>query len=155
MPPAASTGARPSRASTISGHSTIEPISPVWPPASCPCATTMSTPLSTCRCACLALPASAATGTPAPCTWSMTSCVGDQLDRMLECDLDMRPGNRVQPAEHAGGALLVVGQRWHPEVGERLVDEFAMRLRDQLVDIGGRALGRDLGRHDDVGTVGQ
>ena len=65
MPPAASTGALPPRATTISGHSTIDPISPVCPPASCPCATTMSTPLSTWRCACLALPASAATGTPA------------------------------------------------------------------------------------------
>ena len=143
MPPAASTGARPSRASTISGHSTIEPISPVWPPASWPCATTMSTPLSTWRCACLALPASAATGTPAPCTWSMTSFGGEpsalaiNLIGCLSATSTCDRGHRMQPAEHARGALLVVGQRRHPEVGERLVDEIAVRLRDQLVDVGG------------------
>ena len=68
--------------------------------------------------------------------------VGDQLDRMLERHLDVRPGHRMQPAEHARGALLVVGQRRHPEVGERLVDEVAVALRDQLVDVAGRALGR-------------
>src|SRR5687767_7388698 len=37
----------------------------------------MSTPFSTCRRACSALPASAATGTPAACTCSMTSAGGE------------------------------------------------------------------------------
>ncbi len=118
MPPAASTGARPSRASTISGHSTIEPISPVWPPASCPCATTMSTPLSTWRCACLALPASAATGTPASCTWSMTSFGGEPsalainligclsatstCDRATECSQPSTPAERSSSSGSGG-----------------------------------------------------
>src|SRR5689334_13594645 len=75
MPPAASTGT--STASTISGTSTMVATSPVWPPASYPCATTMSTPFSTCRWACEALPARAATGTPAACTCSITSTGGE------------------------------------------------------------------------------
>ena len=48
-------------ASTTSGTSTIVAISPVWPPASPPWATTTSTPLSTWDLACSARPASAAT----------------------------------------------------------------------------------------------
>src|SRR5437867_10265016 len=77
IPPAASTGARSPTASTISGTSTMAPISPVCPPASYPCATTKSTPLSTCRRACSALPASAATGTPCSCACAITSTGGE------------------------------------------------------------------------------
>ncbi len=50
IPPAASTGAG-FTVSITCGHSTTELISPVWPPASVPCATTMSTPISRCFCA--------------------------------------------------------------------------------------------------------
>ncbi len=45
MPPAARTGSG-ATASTASGVSTMVAISPVWPPASYPCATTTSMPAS-------------------------------------------------------------------------------------------------------------
>ena len=141
MPPAASTGALPPSASTISGHSTIEPISPVWPPASWPCATTMSTPFSTWRCACLALPARAATGTPAACTWSMTSFGGEPralainligclsatstCDRATECSQPSTPALRSSSSGNGGT----------PRSARVLVDEVAMTLRDELVDV--------------------
>ena len=51
MPPAASTGTG-ATASTTSGTSTIVATSPVWPPASVPCATIRSTPAAACRRAC-------------------------------------------------------------------------------------------------------
>ncbi len=116
MPPAASTAASSPTASTISGTSTIVAISPVWPPASVPWAMTMSTPLSTCERACLALPASAATGTPCSCAWSMTSFGGEpsalaiSLIGCLQRDVDVRAGDRVQPAEHAVARRVAVGR---------------------------------------------
>jgi hypothetical protein len=79
--------------------------------------------------------------------------VGDQLDRMLECHLDVRASHRMQPAEHAFVALLIVGQRRNTKVGKGFGDKVAMALRDQLVDVDGRALGGHLGRHDDVDAV--
>ena len=63
------------------------------------------------------------------------SALAISLIGCLQRHLDVRPGHRMQPAEHARGALLVVGQRRHPEVGERLRDEVAVALRDQLVDV--------------------
>src|SRR5207253_551146 len=54
MPPAARTGVG-ATASTTSGTRTSVAISPVWPPASLPDATTMSTPASTWRRACSAV----------------------------------------------------------------------------------------------------
>ena len=87
------------------------------------------------------VPASAATGTPAACAWSMTSVGGEPsalaisligcfsatstCERATECS---QPSTPSLPA-------LVVGQRRHAEVGERLGDEVAVRLRDQLVDV--------------------
>ena len=49
--------------------------------------------------------------------------------------------------------LDVVGKRRHTELVERAVDEGAVLLRNQLVEIDGAALGRHLGRHDDVDAV--
>ena len=72
IPPAASTGVG-ATASTTSGTRTSVAISPVWPPASLPDAITMSTPASTWRRACSAVPMSAATSTPRSCTLSTTS----------------------------------------------------------------------------------
>jgi len=60
IPPAARTGVG-ATASTTSGMRTMVPISPVWPPASEPWATMMSTPASTWRRACSTLPQRAAT----------------------------------------------------------------------------------------------
>ncbi len=51
MPPAASTGTG-ATASTTSGTRTMVATSPVWPPASVPCATIRSTPAAACRRAC-------------------------------------------------------------------------------------------------------
>ena len=79
--------------------------------------------------------------------------VGDQFDRVLERHLDVAAGHRVQPAQHALGARLVLRQGRHAEVGEGLGDEVAVRLRDQLVDVDRRALGRHLGGHDDIDAV--
>ena len=79
--------------------------------------------------------------------------VGDQFDRVLERHLDVTAGHRVQPAQHALAARLVLRQRRHTEVGQRLGDEIAVRLRDQLVDVDRRALGGHLGGHHDVDAV--
>ncbi|COY66756.1 Uncharacterised protein [Mycobacterium tuberculosis] len=62
IPPAASTGVGDT-ASTTSGTRTMVATSPVWPPASVPCATIRSTPAAACRRACCAVPARAATST--------------------------------------------------------------------------------------------
>ena len=74
MPPAPSTGMSPT-ASTISGISTIVPISPVCPPASLPWAMITSTPALTWRSACWAAPASAPTARPSCLTRSIM-CAG-------------------------------------------------------------------------------
>ena len=63
MPPAASTGTGATSLTTC-GHSTIEPTSPQWPPASPPWAMMMSTPASACLRACDGEPHSAATLRP-------------------------------------------------------------------------------------------
>ena len=68
-------------------------------------------------------------------------------------DLDVLARDRVQPAEHAVGSLRVVGQRRHPELEQRLLDEGPVLVRDELGQVLGRALGRDPGGHDDVDAV--
>ena len=73
---------------------------------------------------------------------------------MGEGDLDVRFRDRVQPAEHALVALAVFGQRRHAELEQRLVDEGPVTGRDQLAQVELAALGRDLGRHDDIDPVG-
>ena len=52
--------------------------------------------------------------------------VGDQLDRMLERHLDVRARHRMQPAEHAFVALLVVGQRRNTKIGKGFGDKVAV-----------------------------
>ncbi len=119
----------------------------------------MSTPLSTCRCACLALPASAATGTPAACAWSMTSFGGEPSAlaisligclsatstwlRATECSQPRTPSERSSSSGSGGtprsASVLATKSRW--------------RLRDQLVDVDRGALGRHLGGHHDVDAV--
>ena len=47
----------------------------------------------------------------------------------------------MQPAQHAFIALLVVRKRRNTKIGKGVGDEVAVRLRDQLVDVDGRALG--------------
>src|SRR5680860_662533 len=71
-PPAASMGVSP-RTSSTSGQSTMEPISPVWPPPSVPWAMTMSTSAALWRVAWLADPHSAATSLPFWWAFSITS----------------------------------------------------------------------------------
>ena len=63
-------------ASITCGHSTIELISPVWPPASVPCATMMSTPMFDVLLRVRGLLASAATLMPCSCAVSTMSLGG-------------------------------------------------------------------------------
>ena len=117
------------------GHNTIELISPVCPPASVPCATMMSTPISTCFCACRGLLASAATLMPR--SWRgvddvvrrRPERVHEQRGRVLERDLDLRARGRVGPAEQVMAALGALGQRRHVVLGEHLLDPVAVLLR--------------------------
>ena len=74
-PPAASTGVG-ATASMTSGHSTMLPTSPVWPPPSEPWQMTMSTPPFLWLSACLTDPASAATSRPWSWAWAITSSGG-------------------------------------------------------------------------------
>ena len=71
MPPAASTGVG-ATASTAAGTSTMPPMRPVCPPASCPCAITASTPLAAWSRACFTLPQSAMTLMPRRCASAVT-----------------------------------------------------------------------------------
>ena len=75
IPPAASTG-KGEMASMTCGHSTIEAISPQWPPPSVPWHTTKSSPASLCRSACLTDPHSAPTSRPDDWICSTTSAGG-------------------------------------------------------------------------------
>ena len=74
---------------------------------------------------------------------------------MRERDVNMRAGDRVQPAQHAFAADLLTRQRRNAEIGQGLIDEIAVRLWDQLVDVDRTAFGRHRCRHHDVDTVGQ
>jgi len=73
IPPAASTGTSGPTASTTSGMSTMVEISPQWPPASVPCATSTSTPIATWRSACALAPTNAPTSRPCSCARLTTS----------------------------------------------------------------------------------
>ena len=75
MPPAASTGTGATSLTTC-GHSTIEPTSPLCPPASPPWAMMMSTPASACLRAWLGDPHSAATLRPSAWMCSIMSLGG-------------------------------------------------------------------------------
>ncbi len=139
MPPAASTGTG-ATASTTCGTSTIVEISPVWPPASVPCATIRSAPAATCLRACSTVPTSAATGTPAARALGhhlrrrRPERAGDQPDRVLERHVD-QPGRARRghpPAElvrrgagHGAGPLT-------PYFDSRCGDEVAVPFGDGL-----------------------
>jgi hypothetical protein len=80
--------------------------------------------------------------------------VGDQLDRVPQCDVDVRAGHRVQPAQDALARRVAVSrQRWHAQLAQRVVDELAVLVRDVLAEVGGAALFRNLRRHHDVDAV--
>ena len=110
--------------------------------------------------ACLAVPASAATGTPAACACSMTSFGGEPRAlaiRLIGCSSATSTCERATECSQPSTPSLpgsVVGQRRHPEVGQGLGDEVTVGLRDQLVDVDGGALGGHLRRHHDVDAVG-
>ena len=143
MPPAPSTGMSPT-ASTISGISTIVPISPVCPPASLPWAMTTSTPALTWRSACCAAPARARHG---------AALLLDALDHVRrrraegvdeqhrpagERDLELEVGaagrerGRLAAADQPA-ASGVGGQLGHVVAIEDVVDELAVAGRDHLL----------------------
>src|SRR6476469_5360472 len=118
IPPAASTGVPwPSadNPSMISGHNTIEPISPVCPPGFVTLGdhdvdAVLDMALRVFGAACKRGHRNARLVGPVDdVRRRRAEGVGDQLDRMLECHLDVRAGHRMQPAEHAFVALLIVG----------------------------------------------
>ena len=140
MPPAARTGVSGPTASMTSGHSTTDEISPVWPPASVPWATMMSTPLSLCFSACRGLLASAATAMSCSCAVCTTSAGGgpsafdEQRHRVLERDVHLREPGGVGPAEQVV-RVAVVGQRRDVVLREHLLDEVAVLLRDHPLEL--------------------
>ena len=119
----------------------------VWPPASVPCATIMSTPWFTWRSACCTVPTSAATLHAVlvrevdDVLRRRAERVHEQLDRVRERDLDLRSRALVRPPEQAAAGVLVVGQRRHVVLGEHLLDEVLVLLRDHVVELLGHALG--------------
>ena len=167
MPPAASTGTSGPIASTTSGHSTIDEISPVWPPASVPCATMMSTPFARCFSAWRTELASAATCMPCSCA----VCDDVRGRRAERVDEQRRRGARARPragrvrwcrSSRAGGARLdVVGHRRDAVLGEDLLDEVTVLLRDHRLELAfeiagldrGTRLGRERGRHHEIDAV--
>ena len=153
-------------ASITSGHSTIELISPVWPPASVPCATMMSTPMFTCFCACCDV-ARERGDLDAVLVRGVDDVLGrraervhEQRRRVLQRDVELRARGRVGPAEQVMAALDVVGQRRHVVLGEHLLDPVAVLLGDHRLELalevrGVDALGQlHLGRHHEVDAVG-
>jgi hypothetical protein len=52
------------------------------------------------------------------------------------------------------GGLRVFGQRRHPELEQRVLDERLVLFGDELVQVLGRAFGGHPGRHDHVDAVG-
>ena len=139
MPPAASTGVS-GNASITCGHSTTELISPVWPPASVPCATTMSTPMFDVLLRVLEvarerrdLDAVLVRGVD-DVLRRRAERVHEQRRRVLERDVDLRARGRVGPAEQVVAALDVVGQRRHVVLGEHLLDPVAVLLGDHLLE---------------------
>ena len=82
MPPAATTGIF--TASTTCGTSASVPISPVWPPASVPCAATTSAPACSARTACFTLPV--ITMIFMPCAFIAATC----------CSGTARPATKIR-----------------------------------------------------------
>ena len=138
----------------------------MWPPASVPWATMMSTPASTCLRACRACRRAPATLTPCACACSTTSArrraerVGEQRDRVLERDLDLRARGRRRSSRAAPcRRRLARGQRRARRARPAALHELAVLRRDHalaacstLVGVAGRAL--VLGGHDDIDAVG-
>ena len=166
MPPAASTGVG-ATASITSGHSTIEPMSPVWPPPSVPWAMTMSTPASRWRRAWAAEPHSAATRRPA--SWislddlrrRRAEGVGDQAHLVVaERLVDERPAvASVQPSR--AGASSSSGSSGTPWSASRTsLTNVAVLLGDHRGQLGLELVGVDLAHalvlagDDDVDAVG-
>ena len=151
MPPAPSTGTG-ATASTTSGIRTIEPISPVWPPASWPWAMMMSTPAWTWRSAWTALPARAPTRRP-----GLLHPVDHELGRWAE-----RVGHERR-AVGEGHVELGIG-RGGRERGGRVADVAAQAataelVRGELGELGHLVAGEDVGHElavlggDQVGDV--
>ena len=160
MPPAASTGRPPARATT-SGVSTMVAIVPVWPPASVPCATSRSTPAASWRSACLGAPTSAATTTPA--AWPRSTRSGGGVPRALAISA-IRWLNAASSSDSAPAGLTLAqnSSARSPEAGraggpgghavpiEQAADEGQVLVRDlraqaghQVAGVAGRELLRD------------
>ena len=165
MPPAANTGAGATFSITC-GHSTIELISPVWPPASVPWAMTMSTPMARCFSAWRALLASAATRMSCSCAVSTMSFGGGPsafTRRRGECcsaiSICGRAVASVQPSRWCGFWSPSDGQRRDVVLRQHLLDEVAVLGRDHLLELvlevfGLEAFGElHLGRHHEVDAV--
>ncbi len=67
--------------------------------------------------------------------------VRDQLDRMPQGDVHMRPRYRVQPAEPAFVGDLVHSQRGHSELGQGAVHKGPALRRGQLLQVDRRGIG--------------
>ena len=165
-PPAASTGMG-ATASTTSGHSTMLPTSPVWPPPSDPWQMMKSSPAALWLRACLTDPARAPIISPAPWTRSTTS--GGGVPRALAMSFTLgcrratveQPGGMGRrPPDHPVGAPLVLGDLRDAVVGEDLEGELLVLGRHQAPDLGLELVGVHLvhalvlGRDDDVDAVG-
>ena len=138
MPPAASTGTGATSLTTC-GHSTIEPTSPVWPPASPPWAMMMSTPASVCLSAWFGEPHSAATWRPSAWMCSIMSFGGvpsalaisvifGWLSATSTCGVAVAS---VQPSSCNVLSLSSVGER-DAVIGEDLAGEVEVLLRHHV-----------------------
>ena len=165
MPPAASTGTSAPTASTTSGTSTIVEISPVCPPASVPCATMMSTPMFDLLLR-VHLAADEGGDEHAVVVRAVDDVlrrraerVDEQLARVLQRDVD-RAGRLVVDAEPGRDRAALVDlcrDRRHVVLGEHLLDELPVPLRDHRRELLGRRLlaarADVVGRHDEVDAV--
>ena len=122
-PPAASTG-RGATASITSGHSTMEPTSPVCPPPSDPWQMTMSTPAALWFNACFTEPARAAINIPCSCTCSITSSGGVPSALATSATLSWRRMTStsgaavaaVQPSSSRRGPPSISGTPWSARI---------------------------------------
>ena len=84
--------------------------------------------------------------------------VGDQRNRVLHRDLEVRAPARCRPAEQAFDLFDVVRERRHAVAIEQVVDPLAVRRRDHLVELlfadVALILADVLGRDDGVDAVG-
>ena len=140
MPPAASTGVSGPTASITSGQSTTDEMSPVWPPASVPWATMMSTPFSLCFSACRGA-ARQRGDRDAVLVRGLhhlgrrrAERVHEQRHRVLERDVHLREPGGVGPAEQVV-RVPVLGQRRDVVLGEHLLHEVAVLLRDHRLEL--------------------